>query len=143
MSNNKLTVGFVQEQWHKDPIKHQANLAKGIEKAAQLGAKLVCLQELTLSPYFCTNPQIDPKPFMEDAHTGPSAQFVSALARLHQITISASLFEKGGFNTAVAFDASGKLAALTRKQHIPSGEKYHEDHYFKAGDSDYPVHTLV
>lgn len=143
MKENKLTVALVQEQWHENPKEHQDKLASGIFSAAQRGAKLVCLQELTLSPYFCTRSDVDPSPFMEDITTGPTAQFVSQMAKAHKIYITASLFEKAGYNTAVAFNTQGELIAVTRKQHIPSGEKYHEDFYFKPGDSNYPVHTIA
>lgn len=138
-----LSIGLVQEKWHENPQIHQDKLATGILTAAKQGAQLVCLQELTLSPYFCTSPDVDPTPFMEDLETGPTAQFVGHMAKEAKVTITASLFEKKGYNTAVAFDTTGKLIAFTRKQHIPSGEKYHEDFYFKPGDSDYPVHYLA
>ncbi len=138
-----LTIGLVQEQWHSDPHLHQQRLSEGIKNAAMQGAELVCLQELTLSPYFCTRSDVDGRPYMEDIHTGPTAKFVSQQASQNNIYITASLFEKEGYNTAVAFDNTGKLIAITRKQHIPSGEKYHENYYFKAGDSNYPVHKIA
>ncbi|WP_419419105.1 nitrilase-related carbon-nitrogen hydrolase [Legionella sp. D16C41] len=141
--SNKLVIGLVQERWYPDPQLHQEKLAAGIMTAAKQGAQIVCLQELTLSPYFCTRPDVDYAPFMEDIYTGPTAQFLGKMANKANVIITASLFEKDGFNTAVAFDKQGKIAAITRKQHIPSGEKYHEDHYFKPGDSNYPVHELA
>ncbi len=143
MNNSKLIIGLVQEQWHDHPEKHQQCLASGIMEAAKKGARLVCLQELTLSPYFCTRPDVDPTPYMEDIKNGPTARFVSHMARTANVCITASLFEKAGYNTAVAFNEAGELIAVTRKQHIPSGEKYHEDFYFKPGDSDYPIHAIA
>lgn len=143
MTHEKLTVALVQEKWHENPKEHQDKLAAGIHSAVQQGATVVCLQELTLSPYFCTRSDVDSTPFMEDIHTGPTAQFVSQMARENNVCISASLFEKAGYNTAVAYNNKGKLTAITRKQHIPSGEKYHEDFYFKPGDSNYPVHKFA
>ncbi|MDF1758530.1 MAG: hydrolase [Legionellaceae bacterium] len=143
MYENELTVGLVQESWHEDPKDHQDCIAAGINSAAKQGAELVCLQELTLSPYFCTKMGVDPTLYMEDLHSGPTAKFISQCAIDANVCITSSLFENGGYNTAVAYDNSGSLVAYTRKQHIPSGEKYHEDHYFKPGDSDYPVHTIL
>lgn len=143
MNKNTLKIGLVQEKWSENPNEHQDRLASGIVAAAKQGAQIVCLQELTLSPYFCTRTNVDPTPYMEDLATGRTARFVSEMAKSAKVTITASLFEKAGYNTAVAFDESGTLAAATRKQHIPSGEKYHEDHYFKPGDSNYPVHELL
>ncbi|MGC1183270.1 nitrilase-related carbon-nitrogen hydrolase [Legionella sp.] len=143
MSEHILKVGLVQERWYENQSEHQKKLAAGIFSAANQGARLVCLQELTLSPYFCTRADVDVKLFMEDIHYGPTAQFVSQCAKDYNVCITASLFEKAGYNTAVAYDNTGKLIATTRKQHIPSGEKYREDHYFTPGDSNYPVHTIV
>lgn len=140
---SKLTVGLVQEKWHENPKEHQDKLEAGIQTAAQQGATVVCLQELTLSPYFCTRSDVDGKPYMEDIHTGPTTQFVSKIAKAYNVSITSSLFEKAGYNTAVAYNSQGELIAITRKQHIPSGEKYHEDFYFKPGDSDYPVHEIA
>lgn len=143
MDNNTLTVGLVQERWYQNPHEHQERLAAGIKKAAAQGATLVCFQELTLSPYFCTKPNVDPSPYMEDLHSGPTTQCLSQLAKQENVFITASLFENTGYNTAVAYNPQGQLIAVTRKQHIPSGEKYHEDYYFKPGDSNYPIHTLA
>ena len=143
MSKNTLKVGLVQERWRENSSEHQSHLAAGIFSAAKQGATLVCLQELTLSPYFCTRADVDGTPYMENINTGPTAQFVSRCAKEANVFITASLFEKAGHNTAVAYDNTGKLIAITRKQHIPSGEKYHEDYYFKPGDSNYPVHTIA
>lgn len=143
MTSSKLKVGLVQEKWSENLQEHQDRLASGIFAAAKQGAQLVCLQELTLSPYFCTRHDVDGTAYQEELLTGPTAQFVSAMAKAAKVTITSSLFEKAGYNTAVAFNESGELIAVTRKQHIPSGEKYHENYYFKPGDSDYPVHNLV
>lgn len=143
MSPNKLTVGLVQQQWFSNAQEHEDNLAAGIQHAAEQGAELVCLQELTLSPYFCTRSDANSQPYKEDLHTGPTSTFMKKMAKAHNIAISASLFETAGYNTAVAYNAQGALIAFTRKQHIPSGEKYHEDFYFKPGDSDYPVHKIA
>jgi len=142
MQVEQLTLGLVQECWVEDPIKHQANLADKVKDAACRGAKLVCLQELTLSPYFCTRVDVDACLYQEDLHQGPTAKFVAGLANTYGISITASLYEKAGYNTAVAFGPNGQLIGFTRKQHIPCGEKYHEDYYFKPGDSNYPVHDI-
>src|SRR5690242_8911201 len=49
-------IGAVQHRWHPDPAEHRAALAEGVRMAADTGAQLVCLQELTLSPYFAVTP---------------------------------------------------------------------------------------
>ena len=52
-----LRLGLVQERWHADPEEHRDALATGIRMAAGEGARIVCLQELTLSPYFAVTPE--------------------------------------------------------------------------------------
>ena len=55
-SRPPLRTGLVQERWHPDPEEHEAALAAGIRMAAAEGARIVCLQELTLSRYFAVSP---------------------------------------------------------------------------------------
>ena len=51
-SRRPFRIGAVQHRWHPDADEHRAALAEGVRLAAEAGARLVCLQELTLSPYF-------------------------------------------------------------------------------------------
>ena len=79
-----LRVGLVQERWHSDPDEHESALETGIMVAASEGARLVCLQELTLSRYFAITPDgpaaagADP----EDLQTGPTVTFARRAAAL-------------------------------------------------------------
>ena len=51
-----LRLGLVQERWHRDAEEHEGAIAAGIRIAAGEGARIVCLQELTVSPYFAVVP---------------------------------------------------------------------------------------
>src|SRR5579884_4456821 len=51
-----LRLGVVQQRWHADPLALERMLTEGIVLAAEHGARIVCLQELTLSPYFAITP---------------------------------------------------------------------------------------
>src|SRR3954464_9577450 len=86
-------IGAVQHRWHPDADEHRAALAEGVALAAAEGARLVCLQELTLSPYFAiTEPaprDVEPEPLPG----GPTHEFASALAAEHGIPVHASLYE--------------------------------------------------
>jgi N-carbamoylputrescine amidase len=144
-TKRKLAVGLVQEQWQPDTAKHGERLRVGVLEAARQGAQLVCLQELTLHPYFAVRPAIDASPYAETIPDGPTCRFARDLAREAGVFVTASLFEGvgAGYNTAICFGPDGSLVGKTRKQHIPSGPGYHEDGYFQPGDSDYPVHTIA
>jgi N-carbamoylputrescine amidase len=142
-----LRVALVQERWHPDPDEHRAALAAGVRRAAAEGAQLVCLQELTLSPYFAIVPDgplaggVQP----EAVPDGPTASFAGELARETGVHVHASLYERAedatgdtgddglGFNTAIVMAPDGTVAARTRKLHIPVTAGYYEDKYFRPG----------
>ncbi|MEZ5383576.1 MAG: nitrilase-related carbon-nitrogen hydrolase [Microthrixaceae bacterium] len=149
-----VRVGAVQTSWHADDAEHLACLAAGIELAARAGAQLVCLQELTLSPYFAMVPDgpralgVQPEPLPG----GPTHRFAAEQAARHGVVVHASLYEANasaaaaapgeaelGFNTAIAVAPDGELLASTRKLHLPVTAGYYEDRYFAPGDTGYPV----
>jgi N-carbamoylputrescine amidase len=146
-------IALVQERWHSDADEHEEALANGIRIAAGEGARLVCLQELTLSPYFAVTADgpgaAGTAP--EDISTGRTFAFASRLAREVGIHLHASLYERAdgedglGYNTAIVVDPDGNLVSRTRKLHIPVTAGYYEDHYFRpgpAGDEAFPVISL-
>jgi N-carbamoylputrescine amidase len=144
-------IGLVQQRWHADPEEHRAALAEGIHMAAREGARLVCLQELTLSPYFAVTPD-GPSAngtAPEEIPDGPTTQFATEMAREAGTHVHASLFEQAGdggelgFNTAICVSPEGELVARTRKQHIPVTAGYYEDRYFRPGDTGTPVIELA
>ncbi|HST34533.1 MAG TPA: nitrilase-related carbon-nitrogen hydrolase [Solirubrobacteraceae bacterium] len=148
-------IGAVQERWHPDPEEHRQALAAGIRRAAEQGAQLVCLQELTLSRYFATDPG-GPKAAgaePEDLPGGPTFEFAAGMAAETGAHVHASLYERAdgedglGFNTAIVVAPDGELVARTRKLHIPLTAGYHEDRYFRPGPGEgeqpYPLLALA
>lgn len=137
-----LRVGLVQDRWHEDPAEHRASLRAGIELAAGAGARLICLPELTLHPYFAVDP--DGSAAAEAIPDGPTCAFAAAMAAQTGAHVHASLYERAedgglGYNTAVCLAPDGSLVARTRKLHIPRTAGYHEDRYFRPGDGGAPV----
>jgi N-carbamoylputrescine amidase len=154
-----LRLGLVQERWHADRDEHLDALSMGIRTAARQGASIVCLQELTLSPYFAITPDgpdaAGAAP--EELASGPTFAFVSAVAAELGIHVHASLFERAdgvggtespdglGYNTAIVVGPDGELVSRTRKLHIPVTAGYYEDKYFRPGpavDEAYPLTPL-
>jgi N-carbamoylputrescine amidase len=149
-----VRVALVQERWHADPAEHRDALAGAIRVAAAEGARLVCLQELTLSPYFAVTPDgpgaagIEP----EALPGGATHAFAAGLAAETGAFVHASLYEKAehdgtdvppGYNTAIVVAPDGTLVARTRKVHLPVTAGYYEDRYFRPGDSGFPVIDLA
>jgi N-carbamoylputrescine amidase len=142
-------VGAVQQRWHADPSMHVAALREGAVVAADLGAQLVCFQELTLSSYFAdVEPTDVPSRLAEDIDDGPTRLFATQLSSEIGVPVHASLYERSseedplGFNTAIVVAPDGSLLARTRKLHIPVTAGYYEDRYFHPGPSgpeSYPV----
>jgi N-carbamoylputrescine amidase len=152
-SRTPFRIAAVQQRWHPDRDEHEAALAAGIRLAAQEGARLVCLQELSLSRYFAIDPAgpeaAGTEP--EDLPGGPTHRFAGRMAAETGVHIHASLYERAdaedglGFNTAIVVAPDGELIARTRKLHIPVTAGYHEDRYFRpgpAGPDPFPVLAL-
>jgi N-carbamoylputrescine amidase len=146
-----LRIGAVQQRWHADPTEHAEALAAGVRLAASRGARLVCLQELTLSRYFAVDPRgpgaagVEP----EELPGGPTHSFAAAIAKETGVHVHASLYErtdtdpKRGYNTAILVAPSGELVARTRKLHIPRTAGYHEDRYFAPGPAGPDAFSLA
>ena len=119
--------------------------------AAGEGAALVCLQELTLSPYFAVTPDAleQAAEMAEPIPDGPTSRFAARCATEHGIHVHASLYERApdgglGYNTAIVVGPSGDVVARTRKLHIPVTAGYYEDRYFRPSNDPegYPVVEL-
>ena len=150
-SRQPFLIGAVQHRWHPDPEEHETALAEGIRMAAGEGAKLVCLQELTLSRYFAVDPggpeAAGAEP--EELPGGRTFEFAARMAGETGAHVHASLYERAdgddglGFNTAIVVSPQGELVARTRKLHIPVTAGYHEDRYFRPGPGDSDAFPLV
>ena len=146
-----LTVAAVQTRWHEDGAEHQEVLADGIRIAADAGAELVFLPELTLSRYPAdTLPDGDASRLAEDLDAGPTRAFAARLAAETGAHVHASLYERAdgpggpdglGYNTAILVAPDGTLVGRTRKTHIPVTAGYYEDRYFRPGPAEnaYPI----
>ena len=145
--NRILRIGIVQQANTADVAQNRARLAERISQLAGDGARLVVLQELHDSLYFCQieNPdQFD----LAEPIPGPATAFYSDVARRHGVVLVTSLFERRAaglyHNTAVVFEADGSIAGRYRKMHIPDDPAYYEKFYFTPGDLGFrPIDTSV
>ncbi|MBB1444976.1 carbon-nitrogen hydrolase [Pseudoalteromonas sp. SG43-3] len=141
----KLTVALVQQSNTDNAKDNMAKSISAIREAAQKGAKLVVLQELHRSLYFCQTENVDVFDLAETI-PGPSSNALGELAKELSIVIVASLFEKRAtglyHNTAVVLEQDGSIAGKYRKMHIPDDPGFYEKFYFTPGDIGFePIQT--
>jgi len=146
-SSRKVPVALIQMACSPQPEKNLKNALDRIAVAARQGAKLVCLQELFRSLYFCQKEDYECFDLAETI-PGPTTRLLSQAAKKHKITLVSSLFEKrtGGLyhNTAVVFGPDGKILGTYRKMHIPDDPGFSEKFYFAPGDTGFqPIDTPV
>jgi len=140
-----IAVGVVQMRCGDDL---EANLHRAIERigdAAKRGARIICLQELFRSRYFCQRE--DAALFdLAEAIPGPTTEALAQAAAAHGVVVIGSLFERrtAGIyhNTAVVLDADGVLRGVYRKMHIPDDPLYYEKYYFTPGDLGFPSFSV-
>ena len=143
----KLKVGIIQQHNTADIDQNKKRLANKCRQLAEKGARLIVLQELHNSLYFCQTENVD---LFDLAETipGPSTEFFGQLARELGVVIVTSLFEKRAaglcHNTAVVIESDGSIAGKYRKMHIPDDPAYYEKFYFTPGDLGFhPIDTSV
>ena len=147
MNERTLTVALVQDRDRGSSDDNLANIEARVAEAAARGAKLVLLLELHNGPYFCQHEHCDEFDRAEPI-PGPSTERLGALAKKHGVVIVGSLFERRAaglyHNTAVVFEADGRLLGRYRKMHIPDDPGFYEKFYFTPGDLGFdPIDTSV
>ena len=140
-----LTVGLVQQAGTSDYEASLARSAAGVREAASRGARVVLLQELHTSLYFCQTEDVGRFDLAEPI-PGPSTERLGALARETGVVLVGSLFERRApgrhHHTPVVFERDGRLLGRYRKMHIPDDPGYYEKFYFAPGDLGFaPIET--
>ena len=133
----KTTIGLIQIKVSNNPITNIKNSIKKIREAAKKNAKIICLPELFLSPYFCQT-ENHSKFKLAEKIPGPITNTYCKLAKELSVILMISLFEKKltGFyhNTSIVINEKGKIISKYRKMHIPDDPGYYEKFYFSPGD---------
>jgi N-carbamoylputrescine amidase len=113
-----------------------------VRAAAGEGAKIILLQELFASLYFC---QVEKPEFFSLAtplEENTAVNHFRAIASELEVVLPISFFEKKGqsfFNSLAVIDADATVMGTYRKTHIPDGPGYEEKYYFSPGDTGFKV----
>jgi N-carbamoylputrescine amidase len=137
-----VNLGLIQTHASEDKAENLNRTIALIRQAAKRDAKVVCLQELFLTPYFCKREDTTFFDLSEPV-PGDTTKQLADLARELGVVIVASLFEKRApgiyHNTAAVLDADGAYLGKFRKMHIPEDPGFNEKFYFTPGDLGYRV----
>ncbi len=139
-ASSKFIIALVQMRCSAEPADNLARAVERIGEAAEKGARVVCLEELFRTQYFCQRE--DAALFdLAEPIPGPTTERLSETARARGVVVVASIFERrapGVYHNSVAvLDADGSLAGIYRKTHIPDDPLYYEKYYFTPGDLGY------
>ncbi|HKE03507.1 MAG TPA: nitrilase-related carbon-nitrogen hydrolase [Blastocatellia bacterium] len=115
-----------------------------IESAAEQGVKILCMQEVFTTPYFCAEQQSRWYEAVEKIPDGPTVKLMRDVARERGMVIIVPIYEEEitgiYYNTAAVIDADGKYLGKYRKNHIPHvAPGFWEKFYFKPGNLGYPA----
>ncbi|HEX4998671.1 MAG TPA: nitrilase-related carbon-nitrogen hydrolase, partial [Terriglobia bacterium] len=140
-NSNVVRIALIQTRVSNDPTANVENTAAKIRKAAKLGAKVVCLQELFQTKYFPVEENGD---FQKLAETipGRTIKTLARVARETGVIIVAPIYEVDQgryFNSAAIIGADGSLLGTYRKIHIPHDPHFYEQSYFESGNLGYRI----
>jgi N-carbamoylputrescine amidase len=137
MAQRLVKVGLVQSAVGADKAQNLAKTARLVEDVAARGARIVCLQELFASEYFCQREDSELFNLAEPV-PGPTTEAMSAVAKARGVTIVVPFFERRApgvyHNSLVTISPKGDVSGHYRKMHIPDDPLFYEKYYFTPGD---------
>lgn len=138
----KVKVATTQFACSKDA---DANVQKAealVRQAAAEGARIILLQELFQTPYFCKDQRQELFALAHPAEGHPVLTRMGRVAAELGVVLPVSFFERANnayYNSVMTIDADGKQLGIYRKSHIPDGPGYQEKFYFNPGDTGFRV----
>ena len=143
----QVTVAATQMACGWDRDQNVAGAERLVREAAGRGARIVLLQELFETPYFCKDRN---RRYFGLAHPFEGHPLLARMSRLAaelHVVLPVSFFERANnafFNSLAMIDADGRVLGTYRKSHIPDGPGYQEKFYFNQGDTGFRIwHTKV
>jgi len=139
---SQVTVAATQMPCTWDREANLAGAESLVREAAGQGARIVLLQELFETPYFCKDQTPAHFALAHPVAGHPVLARMAALAKELQVVLPISFFERANnayYNSLAMIDADGQSLGVYRKSHIPDGPGYQEKFYFNPGDTGFRV----
>lgn len=142
MAENLIIVGAAQIACTDEVDVNIAKIEGMVRLAVERGARLVVLQELFETPYFCKDELEKYKAIARPVQDHPTLKRLCELAKSTNTVLPFSFYERDGdklYNSLCMIDADGSVLGLYRKSHIPEATGYTEKFYFSDGDTGFKV----
>jgi N-carbamoylputrescine amidase len=126
--------------WDRDG--NIATAERLVREAAGAGARVILLQELFETPYFCIEQRGEHLALARSLEDSDLVRHFQDVATELGVVLPISWFERAGnafFNSLAMIDADGSVLGVYRKTHIPNSIGYQEKHYFTPGDTGFRV----
>lgn len=113
-----------------------------VRQAASNGARIILLQELFETPYFCQREKAEYFKLAIETERNEAIRHFRKIARELEVVLPISFFERRNnarYNSVAVLDADGEVLGVYRKTHIPDGPGYEEKFYFNPGDTGFKI----
>ncbi len=137
-----LSVAATQMACSWDLPANLERAEKLIREAASRGARVILIQELFETPYFCIEQDSGHFELATTLDENKSLKRFQQLATELNVVLPFSWFERANrafYNSLAMVDADGAILGVYRKSHIPNGPGYQEKNYFNPGDTGFRV----
>jgi N-carbamoylputrescine amidase len=137
-----LSVAATQMACSWDLPENLERAEKLIRDAAARGARVILIQELFETPYFCIEQDARHFALASALEDNPAIKRFRELAKELDVVLPCSWFERANrafYNSLAMIDAGGEVLGVYRKSHIPNGPGYQEKTYFNPGDTGFRV----
>jgi N-carbamoylputrescine amidase len=121
------------------------NIAKAeemVRRAAAQGARIILIQELFETLYFCQKEKPEFYGYALETERNKAVLHFRKVAKELGVVLPISFYEKRNnarYNAVAVIDADGEVLGVYRKSHIPDGPGYEEKYYFNPGDTGFRV----
>lgn len=138
----KIIVAATQMSCSWDIDENIDKAEKLVRQAAEKGAKIILLQELFETPYFCQKEDMEYFRYALPAEQNKAITHFRKVAGELEVVLPISFYERKNqakYNSVAIIDADGQVLGVYRKTHIPDGPGYEEKFYFNPGDTGFKV----
>lgn len=137
-----VTVAATQMACSWDRQANIANAERLVRAAHARGARVILIQELFETPYFCIDQNAAHFELATTVEQNPAIDHFRKIAAELAVVLPISFFERAHnahYNSLVMIDDRGEVLGTYRKTHIPSGPGYQEKQFFNPGDTGFKV----